>query len=221
MLLVVGLGNPGANYLDTRHNVGFLVVDRLARLASTGIDREQSGALVAKAQVADAPAVLAKPQKYMNLSGGPTHALRTFYKVEIGDVIVVHDEMDLPFGDVRIKVGGGHGGHNGLRDLVQHVGAGFVRVRVGVGRPPDGWDPAAYVLGRWSADQAAALPDLVDRAADAVASIVRVGIEKAMQASNTRGGRPPARGGGSPPTPGGSTGGGASATHRRSAASAC
>lgn len=186
MFLVVGLGNPGPRYLDTRHNVGFLVVDVLARRASVSMDREQSRAKVAKATVADKPVVLVKPQKFMNLSGGPVQAARDFYKVPVEEVIVVHDDVDLPTGDVRVKRGGGHGGHNGLRDLIAHGGAEFVRVRVGVGRPPEGWDTADYVLGRWSSDEDAGLGQTTDRAADAVEHVVRHGVQAAMQNYNTR-----------------------------------
>lgn len=196
MFLVVGLGNPGARYVDTRHNVGFLVVDALARRASVGLDREQSGAKLAKATVASEPAVLVKPQKFMNLSGGPVHAARDFYKVELGRILVVHDDLDLPHGDVRVKVGGGHGGHNGLRDLLAHVGADFIRIRVGIGRPPEGWDSADYVLGRWSPDQASGLSELVERAADAVEHVVRHGAAAAMQAFNSKPALPGQRPGG-------------------------
>ncbi len=201
MFLVVGLGNPGARYADTRHNVGFLVVDALARRAAVGLDREQSGAKVAKATVASEPAVLVKPQKFMNLSGGPVHAARDFYKVELAQIIVVHDDLDLPHGDVRVKVGGGHGGHNGLRDLLAHVGADFVRIRVGIGRPPEGWDSADYVLGRWSPDQASELPTLVDRASDAVEHVVRHGATAAMQTFNTKPSLNPQRPTGRAPRP--------------------
>ncbi|HMV67141.1 MAG TPA: aminoacyl-tRNA hydrolase [Myxococcota bacterium] len=185
MFLVLGLGNPGARYVDTRHNVGFLVVDALARRAAVGVDREQAGALMARAPVSGRPCVLAKPQRFMNLSGGPGQALRDFFKVDLERVLVVHDDMDLPAGDVRVKVGGGHGGHNGLRDLVQHMGAGFVRVRMGVGRPPVGWDPADYVLGRWTEAETAGLYDFVARGADAVEAVVRDGVQRAMQALHT------------------------------------
>jgi PTH1 family peptidyl-tRNA hydrolase len=179
MFLILGLGNPGARYTDTRHNIGFLVVDALARRAMASLDREQHGALVAKATVAGQPVVLAKPQKFMNLSGGPGQLLRDFYKVDNAHVIVVHDDMDLPAGEVRLKQGGGHGGHNGLRDLIARMGADFVRVRAGVGRPPAGWDPADYVLGRWSNDEAASLASFVDTAADAVQAVVTLGLARA------------------------------------------
>jgi len=190
VFLVVGLGNPGPRYVDTRHNVGFLVVDTLARRAGVSVDREQSGARLAKGTVAAQPAVLLKPQKFMNLSGGPVHAARDFFKVAQDHVVVVHDDVDLPTGEVRVKQGGGHGGHNGLRDLIAHGGPDFVRVRVGVGRPPEGWDTADFVLGRWSPEEASALPEVVDRAADAVEHVVRHGVQAAMQTFNTRpGGR--------------------------------
>jgi len=185
MHLVLGLGNPGSRYTDTRHNVGFLVADVLARRSMVSIDREQSGALVAKTQVAGAAAILAKPQKFMNLSGQPGQALRDFYKISLDHVIVIHDDVDLPFADVRVKVGGGHGGHNGLRDLIQVMGAGFVRVRVGVGRPPAGWDTADYVLGRWTTPESSELAAVVDRSAAAVEQIVRDGVLGAMQTFNT------------------------------------
>jgi PTH1 family peptidyl-tRNA hydrolase len=189
MFLVAGLGNPGAQYVGTRHNVGFLAADALARRCATGIDKSQHGALSTKVRLAGQAVVLCKPQKFMNLSGGPTQQLAAFYKVELDHVIVVHDELDLPFGDVRVKVGGGHGGHNGLRDLHKHLpGNGYVRVRVGIGRPPAGWKPANYVLGRWSAEESSQLEDVVARAADAVESVVRVGPTETMNQFNVRAG---------------------------------
>lgn len=203
MYLVAGLGNPGPRYVDTRHNVGFLVVDRLARRAMTTVDSDKSGAKVTKARVADQPVVLAKPFTFMNRSGGPTQALAAFYKLSPEQVIVVHDDLDLPFGDVRVKVGGGHGGHNGLRDIAKHLGRDHLRVRCGIGRPPEGWDTANYVLGRWTDDEADRLVDVVDTAADATEAILRDGAETAMNRFNARdrkaaaptaGGAPPAAG---------------------------
>jgi peptidyl-tRNA hydrolase, PTH1 family len=192
MLLVLGLGNPGARYEATRHNAGFLVADRLAERFGVPFDRKQLGALVTSVRFnttgnRDGQAVLAKPQGFMNLSGQVATSLRGFYKVETQDVIVVHDEVDLPFGDVRVKKGGGHGGHNGVRDVIAKLGTpGFVRVRVGVGRPPEGWDTADYVLGKFAAAEAAEVPAIVDRAADAVERIAVEGVERAMQIANSR-----------------------------------
>ncbi|MCB9682912.1 MAG: aminoacyl-tRNA hydrolase [Alphaproteobacteria bacterium] len=187
MYLVVGLGNPGAQYAGTRHNVGFLVVDVLARRAMTDLGKSQSGALADKVRLADQAVVLAKPQQYMNLSGGPTQALAAFYKVDTDHIVVVHDDLDLPFGDVRVKSGGGHGGHNGLRDLHSRLGSpSYQRVRVGISRPPKGWDTADYVLGRWTSDESASLGEVVDTAADAVEHVLRRGVSDAMNLYNQR-----------------------------------
>lgn len=187
MFLVLGLGNPGARYAATRHNVGFLVADAVARRAGSSVDREQLGALVTKIRLDDHDVVVAKPQKFMNLSGGPGQHLAHFYKVPVERVVVIHDELDLPFGEVRVKVGGGHGGHNGLRDLHARLGSpSYVRVRVGISRPPAGWDPADYVLGKWTREEEAELDDLVDTAADAVACVVREGAAEAQNRFNTR-----------------------------------
>jgi PTH1 family peptidyl-tRNA hydrolase len=184
--LVVGLGNPGRKYENTRHNAGFLVVDRLAERGGDAVQSKQLGSLVGRAQLAGQPAVLAKPQGYMNRSGQPVASLRGYYKIDPDKLIVVHDEVDLPFGRVRVKTGGGHGGHNGLRDLHQAVGKDFTRVRVGVGRPPEGWDTADYVLGRWTSAEAESLEEVVDLAADAVEAVIRDGALAAMNVYNTR-----------------------------------
>lgn len=190
MFLVLGLGNPGARYADTRHNVGFLVVDALARRCGASIDKQHFGALSVKTRLGDHPVVLGKPQEFMNCSGGPAIRLATFYKVPADHVIVVHDDLDLDFGDVRVKVGGGHGGHNGLRDLNKHVAEGaYTRVRVGISRPPPGWDPAEYVLGRWADAESAALADVVHTAADAVGTVVAQGATLAMNQFNVRAAR--------------------------------
>jgi PTH1 family peptidyl-tRNA hydrolase len=182
--LVVGLGNPGARYAKTRHNVGFLVVDRIARRAGTTVERKLFGALVGDAQVGGKRAVLAMPQQYMNVSGQPTVSIQGFYKVPLADVVVVHDDMDLPFGRLRVRVGGGHGGHNGVKDIARACGAEFVRVRVGVGRPPPPMDPADYVLAAWTPAESAGLETVVDTAADAVESVVRDGLVKSMNTFN-------------------------------------
>jgi PTH1 family peptidyl-tRNA hydrolase len=188
--LVLGLGNPGRRYEKTRHNVGFLVVDRLAERHGSSVDRAQFGALVGKIVFRGHEAVLAKPQSFMNLSGQPAVSLRGFYKLENAAVIVVHDEVDIPFGDIRIKVGGGHGGHNGLRDISARFGDGnYVRVRFGVGRPPPPMQTADFVLSPWGPVDEVELPALVDRAADAVEKIVADGAEAAMNVFNRAVGR--------------------------------
>lgn len=186
MHLVLGLGNPGGRYERTRHNAGFLVVDRLADRHRGRVEKRQLGALVDTVRIQDHDVVLAKPQSFMNLSGQVGASLRGWYKVADGDVVVVHDDVDLPFGDIRVKKGGGHGGHRGLRDLVEKLGGGdFVRVRFGVGRPPAGWDTADYVLGAWSAEEEARVPELVDRAVDAVERVVNEGPDRAMNTVNS------------------------------------
>lgn len=184
MHLVVGLGNPGSRYARTRHNVGFMVVDRLAERASAPVEKKLFGAVVGDAPVGGHKAVLAKPQSFMNLSGQPVAALMGFYKTPIADVIVVHDDLDLPLGRIRVKVGGGHGGHNGLRDIQRAAGAEFVRVRLGVGRPPPQWDTADYVLANFAPEDDSTVQTMLDTAADAVECVVRDGLVPTMNRFN-------------------------------------
>jgi PTH1 family peptidyl-tRNA hydrolase len=187
MHLVVGLGNPGKRYALTRHNAGFMAVDTLSSRTGADCSRSQFGALVDRTDVSSNPVVLAKPQSFMNRSGQPVASLKGYYKVDAEQVVVVHDELDLPFGTVKVKLGGGHGGHNGLRDIMKHFsGKDFVRVRVGVSRPPPGWDVANYVLAPWSGDEQDQLEDVMRRAADAVEVIVSDGAKSAMNQINQR-----------------------------------
>ena len=192
MWLVVGLGNPGAKYEDTRHNAGFLVVDEVARRWDMSASKAQLGASTARGGVARSPVLLARPQGYMNRSGAPAAALQRFYEVPLERVVVVHDDLDLPFGTVRIKRGGAHGGHNGLRDLHDHIGAEFLRVRMGISRPPPDLDAADYVLSPWADGERDTLPQVVDRGADAVEAIITDGATHAMNAFNVRPRRPKA-----------------------------
>jgi peptidyl-tRNA hydrolase, PTH1 family len=195
MHLVLGLGNPGSRYERTRHNAGHLVVDRIAERHGVTVERRQLGAQVESVRFGDHPVVLAKPLSYMNLSGQPTASLRGWYKVANEDLVVVHDDVDLPFGDLRVKKGGGNGGHRGLRDIDEKLGTtGYIRVRVGVGRPPDGLDTADWVLQRFGAEEESELPALMDRAADAVVLVVEHGLDQAMNRVNQRrGAAAPAR----------------------------
>lgn len=188
MKLVVGLGNPGRPYARTRHNVGFEVVETLGRRWSIAVQTRQHGSLVGDGRVGQQRALLACPQSFMNVSGAPVASLLGYYKCALQDLVVVHDELELAFGEVEVKVGGGHKGHNGLRDVARHVGAEFVRIRVGIGRPPAGWDPADYVLGRWTEAEAAQLPSVLDRAADAVEEVLNQGTDSAMLRFNSRSG---------------------------------
>jgi len=184
--MIVGLGNPGRRYVQTRHNVGFTVIENLANRWSIPADGKQLGALVGTGRIGDSKAMLIRPQSFMNRSGQPVRSLVGYFKLASSDVIVVHDDLDLPFGRVQLKQGGGHGGHNGLRDLNKHVGSDYVRVRMGVGRPPEGWDTADYVLGKWSQDETPQVPSIIDRASDAIESVIRDGLEAAMNQFNQR-----------------------------------
>ncbi len=182
--LVVGLGNPGPKYERTRHNVGQLVVDELASRMGARFSAHRANARVADGRVAPgAPRlILAKPDSFMNLSGGPVSGLAKYYGLGADRLIVVHDELDIPFDSIRLKTGGGHGGHNGLRDIAAALGSpDFTRVRVGIGRPPGRQDPADYVLKPFAAAEQANLPILVADAADAVELVVREGLTAAQQ----------------------------------------
>lgn len=188
-LLVVGLGNPGPKYASTRHNVGWMALDALASTCSADLFRKKYSGEYAKATIDGRSAVLLRPETYMNESGRSVQPAAAFFQVEMGDVIALHDELDLPFGEVRIKLGGGHAGHNGLRSMIRHLGsADFVRIRIGIGRPPAGFrgEVADYVLSSFDPVERAMVPDLVAKAVDAVRRIVTVGIDRAMNEVNTR-----------------------------------
>lgn len=179
--LVVGLGNPGPKYADNRHNVGFMVVDALAQRRGERWKAHKAHAEVAETRLGGAPVVLAKPRSFMNLSGGPVVGLSRFYKVPVERVLVVHDELDIAFGALKLKRGGGAGGHNGLRSVTSSLsGPDYLRVRVGIGRPPGRMDAATYVLRDFSAAERRELGVVVERAADAVETVVAEGLEKAQ-----------------------------------------
>ncbi|WKG02344.1 aminoacyl-tRNA hydrolase [Mycolicibacterium sp. HK-90] len=181
-LLVVGLGNPGPAYAKTRHNIGFMVADVLAaRIGSAFKVHKKSGAEVATGQLAGAPVVLAKPRCYMNESGRQVGPLAKFYSVPPGRIVVIHDELDIDFGRIRLKVGGGEGGHNGLRSVASALGSkDFQRVRIGVGRPPGRKDPAAFVLEAFTAAERAEVPTICEQAADATELLIAQGLEPAQ-----------------------------------------
>jgi peptidyl-tRNA hydrolase, PTH1 family len=183
--LVVGLGNPGPRYAGTRHNVGFLVVDLLAERIGGRFKAHRGRSDVVEGRLAGVPVVLAKPRSYMNESGGPIVAISRFYKVPVDRLTIVHDDLDLPFGTLRLKRGGGDGGHNGLRSATSALGTrDYARVRFGIGRPPGRQDPADYVLRDFSAAERKELGYLVDRAADAVETLLADGIESAQNKFN-------------------------------------
>lgn len=183
--LVVGLGNPGPRYAATRHNVGFLVVGLLAERIGGRFKAHRSRADVVEGRLAGVRVVLVAPRSFMNESGGPVASVASFYKVPVESIIVVHDELDLPFGTLRLKRGGGDGGHNGLRSTTASLGSKeYVRVRFGIGRPPGRQDPADYVLREFTAAERKDLGFHVDRAADAVQALVSDGLEAAQNAYN-------------------------------------
>lgn len=187
MWLVVGLGNPGNQYADHRHNLGFLVVDELSRRAGSPAPRAKFGAELAEAKLESQRVLLCKPMEFMNLSGRAVAGAARFYKVPPEETVVVYDELDLPFGQLRLAAGGGAGGHNGVRSVIADWGtADFRRVRVGVGRPPAGHDPAGFLLSPFTRAEQAELGPLVAAAADAVAAIVRSGLTAAMNQFNAR-----------------------------------
>jgi peptidyl-tRNA hydrolase, PTH1 family len=182
--LVVGLGNPGPRYELTRHNVGQLVVDELADRRGESFRAHKANARIAETWLRPGgpKLVLAKPNSFMNVSGGPVAGLASFYGIDPSRVVVVHDELDIPFDTIKLKVGGGHGGHNGVRDVAKALGtADFPRVRVGIGRPPGRQDPADWVLDPFGAADRKTLPILLSDAADAVEELIGDGLLAAQQ----------------------------------------
>jgi PTH1 family peptidyl-tRNA hydrolase len=183
--LIVGLGNPGPRYAATRHNAGFLVLDELAARVGGSFKAHKGGADVLEGRLAGHTVVLAKPRSYMNASGGPVAATSRFFKIAVDQIVVVHDELDLPFGALRLKRGGGEGGHNGLKSTSVSLGSkDYVRVRFGIGRPPGRQDPAEYVLREFVAAERKELGFLVDRAADAAEAVLSDGLEPAQNRFN-------------------------------------
>ena len=188
--LVVGLGNPGPSYAGHRHNVGYLVNDELASRVGAKLRPHKTGrADVVEGRIGGPGGprvVLARPRCYMNETGGPVSALAKFYKVPVDRVIAIHDELDIPFDTLRVKKGGGDNGHNGLRSMRRSLDSGeFYRVRVGIGRPPGRQSPADFVLSDYSSAERKVLPFQVDRAADAVESLVTDGLEKTQSRFNS------------------------------------
>lgn len=189
--LIAGLGNPGPGYAGNRHNVGFMVVDLLAERMGGSFKRHgKAQAQVVEGRVgppgpAGRRVILAKPMSYMNLSGGPVVALRDFYKVPVARIVAVHDELDIDYGTLRLKLGGGDNGHNGLKSMTKAMGAEYHRVRFGVGRPPGRMAVADFVLKDFSSAERKELDYFVDRAADAVECLVTEGLERAQSAYNS------------------------------------
>ena len=179
--LIAGLGNPGPEYAGNRHNAGQMVVDLLAERMGARFKAHRTRNEVADGRLAGVPVTLAKPRTYMNLSGGPVAALAAFYKVPPERIVVIHDELDIPFGAIRLKRGGGDNGHNGLRSITQALGTNeYNRARFGIGRPPGRMDAATFVLRDFSATERKELPLLIDRCADAVETLLSKGLAVAQ-----------------------------------------
>lgn len=187
--LILGLGNPGPEYANTRHNIGYLVVEEIAKRVSGSFVSHKARADVLESRLGvgiDAPSlILAKAKSYMNESGGPGKALADFYKTPLDHIVVVHDELDLPFESIRTKLGGGDNGHNGLKSLTKSLGGpGYLRIRMGIGRPQGRQDPADFVLKPFSTDERKVLSLFIDRGGDAVESLLTRGLEETQQRFN-------------------------------------
>ena len=179
--LILGLGNPGREYQSTRHNMGFMVVDRLAQAHEIPLDRRKFNVVFGRGKAGNQPVILAKPMTYMNVSGPAARDLAFFFKLGVQDILVIHDDIDLVFGQIKIKEKGGNGGHNGVRSLIEALGTGeFTRLRVGIGRPQNWQGAKAYVLARFDAQQETRLEDVVSTAQDAAETILVKGVPEAM-----------------------------------------
>ena len=187
MWLVVGLGNPGRQYAGNRHNAGFMVIDELMRRTGANTPRLRMGAELAEAGLGGTKVCFCKPMEFMNTSGFAVRRAAAFWKIPPVQTLVVHDDMDLDYGRLRLVEGGGTGGHNGLRSIVSEWGSdGFCRLRFGIGRPPPAWEGADFVLADFSSEERKVLPNLIEEAADAAQTIVRDGLVTAMNKFNRR-----------------------------------
>lgn len=188
MILVAGLGNPGSRYQATRHNVGFRVVDELARLGGAPAFRERFHGQLAMLTLGTAELLLLRPQTFMNDSGRSVQAACAFYKIKPAELIVAHDELDLPFGEIRLKQGGGDAGNRGIRSISAALGPDYLRIRLGIGRPPPDFrgDPADFVLQAFASEEEPALTEMLARATEAITLVTSLGLEKAMNRINQR-----------------------------------
>jgi peptidyl-tRNA hydrolase, PTH1 family len=183
--LIAGLGNPGREYMNTRHNVGFKVIDCLCQDLEVRLNRVQSKALVGKAQIGEEKIILAKPHTYMNLSGQSVSGLMRFYKIESSNILIIHDDLDLPVGVLRIRASGGSAGQKGLASVIERLGTeDFPRMRIGVGRPPGRMDAVSYVLQEFTPSELEILSIVLEKACQAARLFVTDGIERAMNQYN-------------------------------------
>jgi PTH1 family peptidyl-tRNA hydrolase len=212
MFVIAGLGNPEPRYARNRHNIGFEVVQAFAEAVGADPWRSKFQGEIARCQASNVDVLLVRPMTFMNRSGESLQAVMSFFRIPVSDLLVVHDELDLPFGTLRLKPGGGHAGHNGLRSIIQHIGQpDFARLRCGIGKPPPGFagEMADYVLSDFSAEERDALPEIVDRAVKALRLVMRRGLGEASKALNTRP-KPP-----KPPDPPPATEPGSNPTHKQ------
>lgn len=185
--LIAGLGNPGPEYQYSRHNIGFMVIDQLAKMHAVRMDKSEGGAITGHGVIGDTGIIMAKPMSYMNLSGRPIGRLKLKYRMLYGDIIVIHDDIDLAFERLKIKMKGGDGGHNGLRSIIDALGDdSFIRIRMGVGRPQPGANTIEHVLGSFENDESGHLEQFIDKACKVVATILCVGAEDAMNRFNRK-----------------------------------
>ncbi|MCK5508026.1 MAG: aminoacyl-tRNA hydrolase [Desulfobacterales bacterium] len=183
--LVVGLGNPGDAYVKTRHNAGFMVLDNLADFLSVPVEKKKFNALFGRGLIEGSEIILAKPMAFMNLSGIPAQKILNYFKIPFEDMLVIHDDIDLAFGRLQIKENGGHGGHKGLKSIIETVGSGnFIRLRIGIGRSEDNIDIANYVLGQFNTNEKKILDKITEKARDAVVTTICKGTKKAMNIFN-------------------------------------
>jgi len=185
-ILIVGLGNPGRQHANNRHNIGWRIADRFVASRGWRFTKKQNDALIALGQISEARVIVAKPQTFMNLSGRAVQPLARFYKAPLDRLLAIYDDLDLPFGAIRLRQTGGAGGHNGMRSLIEQLGSGdFPRLRVGIGRPPGRMDPAAFVLRDFDPAEQVEINDLLDRAVQAIEAFVAEGIATAMNKFNS------------------------------------
>ncbi len=182
--LIVGLGNPGQKYKNNRHNIGFMAVDRVAEKFGIALNSVKNKAIVGNGRIHQHAVILAKPQTFMNLSGDSVGAVANFYKIPPEKVLVVYDELDLPFGAIRLREQGGAGGHNGMKSITNHLGQEFPRLRLGIGRPPGRMDPAAWVLRDFGDEERPLLNEILDEALQAIETFLMEGIQLAMSRHN-------------------------------------
>lgn len=187
MKLIIGLGNPGSKYQSTRHNIGFLALDKIASSHDISVSLKGFDAWYGKGKITNTPVLLAKPQTFMNISGVSVRKLVDYFKIDLEDIIVVHDDIDLPFNTIRLKAGGGHAGHKGIISIIDDLGdPAFIRVRIGIGKPLDSMSVERYVLEPFTDDEIKLLPHITETASDAVTMIILSGIQAAMNQYNER-----------------------------------